>query len=374
MELSKTDAREIVKEISTLLNKKLNIMNNKGIIIASSDEKRINTFHEGAYKIINEHLKELSVFETDLDLKGTYPGLNFPIEINDEIVGVVGIIGNTDETRAFGNIVKKMTEILLEGKVREEEKRNKEKVRNYFLVDWISSPNTIFNTQLIQRGLDLNIDIQKQRRIICIEISLLDKNILLNLEKKIINRLYSFNQSNLIFKESTFIVLATELTDKEKINKQLIKIIEMSKEENAKIFIGISNETKNFYDIHSLYLNAKHALKIQRSKNISGYSYFSDLYMDLIYEQIPSKTKNLILNKVFANYNKESLPKIINILKTYYDTNCSINKASNLLNMHSNTLQYHLTKIKETTSLNPRDVKDSMIFQLAIEFFQDSLT
>lgn len=371
MELSKTDAREIVKEISTLLNKKLNIMNNKGIIIASSDNKRINTFHEGAFKIINEQLKELSVFEKDLDLQGTYPGLNFPIEINGEIVGVVGITGNTDETRSFGNIVKKMTEILIEGKAREEEKLNKEKVRNYFLIDWISSPNTIFNTQLIQRGLDLNIDIQKQRRIICIEISILNKNILLNLEKKVINKLYSFNQSNLIFKESTFIVLATELIDKEKLNNQLLKIIEISETENAKIFIGISNETVDFYNIHSLYLNAKHALKIQRSKNINGFSYFSDLYMDLIYEQIPSNTKNLILNKVFANYNKDNLHKVINILKKYYDTNCSINKASSLLNMHPNTLQYHLNKIKDTTTLNPRDVRDSMIFQLAIEFFQD---
>ncbi|MDC7242879.1 MAG: helix-turn-helix domain-containing protein, partial [Sphaerochaetaceae bacterium] len=60
-----------------------------------------------------------------------------------------------------------------------------------------------------------------------------------------------------------------------------------------------------------------------------------------------------------------------NILKIYYDSNGSIQKASTLLNMHSNTVQYHLNKIKENTNLDPRNIKDSMIFQIAIDFFYE---
>lgn len=369
MEISKTDAEEIVKEISNLLHKKLNIMNNEGIIIASSNPSRINTFHEGAYKIINERLIELEIQENDYDLKGSYLGLNFPIEINNEIIGVVGITGNSNETRAFGNIVKKMTEILIEGKIREENNRNKEKVREYFLIDWISTNNTLFNSQLIQRGLEYNIDVQRKRRIVCMDISILDKEKILILEKRIKNKLFSYDSSNLIFRESNSIVLVTQELNREKINTQLNSILDLCNKNEAKAFFGISKIVTEYYNIHNYFENAKHALAIQRSKNVSGILYYSDLNIELIYEQIPTLTKNQIINKVFANYDETEKNKIINILKIYYENNCSIKYASNLLNMHPNTLQYHLNKIKNITNLDPRNIKDSMLFQLCIDFY-----
>ncbi len=370
MELSKTDAGEIVKEISELLNKKLNIMNNKGIIIASSNEDRINTFHQGAFNIINNKLTELEVQELDNELEGTYQGLNFPLEIDNEIIGVVGITGNSDETRAYGNIVKKMTEILIEGKIRDEKKRNKETIKNYFLNDWIFSSSDSYNQQLIQRGFKLNIDIERKRRIFCIELLISDKNYLLNVEKKLINKIYNLNTKNLIIKDSNIVVVATEVIDKQSLTNQLNKLIDYFKKDNLDIFIGISNTISEFHNINSHYLNAKHALAIQRSKKISGISYYNDLNIELIYEQISTSNKKELIKKVFINYKEEDLIKDLYLLKIYYDNNCSIKKAAPLLNMHSNTLQYHLTKIKRNTNLNPRNIKDSLIFQLCIDFYK----
>ena len=370
MELSKTDAAEIVKEISELLNKKLNIMNDKGVIIASSNSNRVNTFHQGAFNIIRNKLSELEVQELDSDLEGTYQGLNFPLEINNEIIGVVGITGTSDETRAYGHIVKKMTEILIEGKIRDEKKRNKETIKNYFLNDWIFSSSKSYNQQLIQRGLKLNIDIEKQRRIFCIELSIFDKDYLLNIEKKIINKIYRLNTKNLIIKDSNIIVVATETLDKHILKSQLNEIIEYCKKDNLNIFIGISNIVKEYYNINSHYLNAKHALDIQRSKKNSGISFYNDLNIELIYEQVSTSNKKELINKVFINYKEDDLKKDLNILKVYYDNNCSIKNASPLLNMHINTLQYHLNKIKNNTNLNPRNIKDSLIFQLCIDFYK----
>lgn len=370
MELSKRDAQEIVKEISQLLNKKLNIMNNEGIIIASSDFSRINTFHEGAYKIISNKLSELEVEETNLDLEGAYQGLNFPIEIDNQIIGVVGITGNSKETRAYGNIVKKMSEILIDGKIRDEKKREKENIRNYFLIDWISNNTTIYNQQLIQRGHDLNIDIEKKRRIICLEISSSINDILPSIEKKIINKFYNFNPNNLIFKDSNIIVVATKTLEKDVINIQLKKIIDLCELETVNIYIGISKIVNDYYNINTYFLNAKHALSLQRVKNINGYSYYNDLNIELIYEQIPYSIKNELLNKVFSNHKDDLLKYDLNILKAYYDNNCSIKKASTILNMHPNTLQYHLNKIKNNTNLDPRNIKDSLIFQLCIDFYK----
>ncbi len=369
MELSKTDAQEIVKEISQLLKTKINIMNNKGIIIASSNKNRINTFHEGAYKIINNKLNELEVQEKDSDLQGTYQGLNFPIEFNNEIIGVVGITGTSETTRAYGNIVKKMTEILVEGKAKDEAKRNKELIKSYFLIDWIASDNTPYNLQLIQRGLDLNINIEKERRVIALYISASNQQLAIDLEKKIINKFYTINTSNLIFKESNYLIIATEELDKINLNNQLNKIINSLKTDNVKIFIGISSIIKDFYNINLYYKNAIHALNIQRLRNISGFSYYKDLAIELIYEHIPTSTKTEIINKIFSKYNSDNIEKPIEILKTYFEFNGSIKRAALKLNMHPNTLQYHLNKIKEDTNLDPRNIKDTLLFQLCIDFF-----
>ena len=48
MELSKHSAERIVREINEVLPQKINLMNKKGIIIASTDAARIGEFHGAA--------------------------------------------------------------------------------------------------------------------------------------------------------------------------------------------------------------------------------------------------------------------------------------------------------------------------------------
>ena len=58
MKISTQDATEIVGELSELIGMKMNIMDSNAIIIASSDPKRIGTFHEAAHQIISQNLDE----------------------------------------------------------------------------------------------------------------------------------------------------------------------------------------------------------------------------------------------------------------------------------------------------------------------------
>ena len=50
MELSRHNALQIVREINSVLPQKINLMNKHGIIIASTDDSRIGTYHGGAAK------------------------------------------------------------------------------------------------------------------------------------------------------------------------------------------------------------------------------------------------------------------------------------------------------------------------------------
>jgi carbohydrate diacid regulator len=54
------------------------MMDEHGMIIASTDSGRIGTFHEAALRIIRENLDSLIIYE-DYEYKGTKKGLNLPI-------------------------------------------------------------------------------------------------------------------------------------------------------------------------------------------------------------------------------------------------------------------------------------------------------
>ena len=70
MRLGKDTAARIIREISMILDYDINIMDEKGAILASTNPDRIGMFHEGAFRIIRQGLDELAVYEDYYDLAG----------------------------------------------------------------------------------------------------------------------------------------------------------------------------------------------------------------------------------------------------------------------------------------------------------------
>src|SRR4051812_1646736 len=94
-----------------IINQELNFMDTNGLVIASTDPNRINSYHEGAKKVIST--KEDLIIEDTGQFKGTKKGINLPIYFENKLIGVIGITGEKDEVVKYGQIIKKMTEILI---------------------------------------------------------------------------------------------------------------------------------------------------------------------------------------------------------------------------------------------------------------------
>ncbi|MBS3987865.1 MAG: sugar diacid recognition, partial [Erysipelothrix sp.] len=90
MNLSMPFAMQMVEELSTILSQHINFIDKEGVIIASSDQQRIGSVHMGAKKLIQENLPYI-VIESDLEYPGSKQGVNLPIVVDDEIIGVIGI-------------------------------------------------------------------------------------------------------------------------------------------------------------------------------------------------------------------------------------------------------------------------------------------
>ncbi|MFR2773489.1 MAG: CdaR family transcriptional regulator [Clostridium sp.] len=113
MKLSQHNACQIVTNINEIINQKMNLINANGIIIASTDESRIGTYHAGAKKLISEGLDEL-IINNEEGYEGSLPGINYPLIVNGELIGVVGVTGNDAATLSCAKIIKRMTELLIQ--------------------------------------------------------------------------------------------------------------------------------------------------------------------------------------------------------------------------------------------------------------------
>ena len=135
LRLSQQGAQAIVEEVGAIVGQNINMMDPEGYVIASTDPERIGTLHEGARKIIREHLDELYVRDEEATFTSR-PGLNLPVYQAGSIAGVIGITGRYEEVAGYGQIVKKMVEILIRENAEQDERRMGQRVLNRFLEDW----------------------------------------------------------------------------------------------------------------------------------------------------------------------------------------------------------------------------------------------
>ena len=62
MDLSPQDAMSIVTEMKRTIGHDVNIIENNGVILASTNKARIGTVHEGARRLIENRLDSLTVW------------------------------------------------------------------------------------------------------------------------------------------------------------------------------------------------------------------------------------------------------------------------------------------------------------------------
>ena len=356
MKLSQHNAMQIVSEINSIIEQKINIMNASGTIIASTDEARIGTFHEAAKKLIDGKMKEL-IINADDEYHGSRVGVNFPIIFRDETVGVIGVTGPYEEVSKYGMIIKRMTEILLLETSTKDEKALDESVRNRFVHEWMNGDIKNINKLFVDRGKMLGIDITIPRRIMVMAAFLKEgKGDMEGLRaidqseqysKRIIRRL---DENNVFLKATMNLVCA--VTDRSDIEMlEFARDIKMMIENRfpIRLAIGIDSRSNNYMFIHTSYVKAGKALQSCLRTHKRDIRFYDDLNMEIFADDVSDINKQEYVYKIFKGYSDEKIAEAIRILEVLYDEEGSITAAANKLFIHKNTLQYKLKRIQEQT-------------------------
>ncbi|MDW7674831.1 MAG: sugar diacid recognition domain-containing protein, partial [Bacillota bacterium] len=80
-----------------IININVNIFDDKGYIIGSGQKERLLTFHAGALEVAKSGASDEYPLEKAEKYEGVKPGILYPIEFNDKVIGVVGMTGNPEE-------------------------------------------------------------------------------------------------------------------------------------------------------------------------------------------------------------------------------------------------------------------------------------
>ena len=115
-------AQSLVDIISAELNKNVNIVDNKGIIIASLSKERIGQRHEVSTQMLHSgQTHEFYVTEQDQQqFAGVRTGFNVPIWLEKECVGLIGVTGNAKESAPYARLAAHFVEAALNANLRQE--------------------------------------------------------------------------------------------------------------------------------------------------------------------------------------------------------------------------------------------------------------
>lgn len=377
MKFPKSSCMKIVQEISSIIGERVNMMDHEGVIIASTDPARIGTFHAGAKRVVEEKLESLTIRDNE-EYEGAKPGLNLPIEFRGDIIGVIGVTGPEKKVGKYGQIIKKMTEILLLDISMRQEIDVEQRIRARFLNDWIHGLPQEINRQMVESGRQLGIDITAPRRILLVSIIPRRGPATVALQRGIdaaegsVRKILSAQTEPIVFKSgSALVCLVPRAPDARMLEYARAVKARIETDAALSVCVGIDDAVASYVHIRTAYQHAQKALRTCVRSPSRDIRLYESINMEIFSGEIPDLTKLEYIRRIFRNCPPEEIEGWIALLDTYYGLEGSTTQAAQALFIHKNTLQYRLRLLFEKTGYDPRSIRFSSLYYNAIHFYHD---
>lgn len=376
MEISRDIAQEIIDEVGGILSKQLNFFDEKGYILASATPERVGNFHGGAAKLIREGLDELIVYSDD-EYEGARKGCNLPLVMDKAVVGAIGITGEFEQVRQYGQIIKKMTEILLRDHDEQQRKKIEGRIRTRFLDDWIMTEQDVSDPAFLQRAQAQSIDVSLSRRVVVMRIVDITRYSDSPTGQETIDKINRWVRQTLgripgaIFSKTPSVMICL-LPYQE--NQALTQFIDRTFRDvlaryGIQLMAGVDGGAgTDRLSVHQAYQEAMKALQACPIREGRRILFYEDITYELFLEEIDKNTKKLFVSRVFRNLGTKEIEEYAAILGTLYEMDGSITKTAHAHFIHKNSLQYKLNKLARITGYDPRSYSSIPLYSLAMLF------
>lgn len=373
MLLNQQLATRIVKEISTVIQFNLNIMDETGYILASTNATRIGTHHEGAHYLIEHQLDEFIV-EHDGQFQGCKPGINLPLRFADSVIGVIGITGQPSEVTRYGNIIKKMTEILIYDSFDSMQKEANERTKLLFVSRLIDGTVDAETIEKMLRFYAFRITGPYTVAILkCNPLSVSDYNtdyeraMRQTMKGTVLQQLSALHML-VVYDKGVFIIIANFTAEKlAAAIKQIIVHIEQ--QYHCSILCAIGNEYQEYSDIPKSFNEAISVFDYYEQRE-PGIYLFNFIVLESVIRQVPHMYQRNLYNHAFSHLTENEISEICDFVLLYFTCNGSLKQMSENCFVHKNTVQYRIQSILKKTGYDIRIYQHLFILYMAALYHQ----
>lgn len=350
-------AQDFVEATSLLVGQRtINIMDQKGIIIASTEKHRIGDFHQGAAEVL-ETGKPVLIKKEDLPrYPGTKEGYNMPIFLNDEIIGVVGIFGCEEEVQSIANLLRVyVTQSFSQFQMTQKQNLEAE-LRNQLLRLLLFGGES--QKEMIAKlcGM-LNLQLEYPIRIVLLYERARERNMkhLLDYSQLIQNLIWKnvLDRRRDVFgiQNADYVILlgGGESPEMQKRQDKLLHEIEAEDVWNA----AVSSPCRNLEEILA-GMREVSVLKNRKGgviQNLEEHSCRMQYLLGSLTVQEGARTAARMLRRLKEQHGENQAEQLLRTARVYYECGGSVARAAEQLNLHKNTLLYRMKQLYQTFEL-----------------------
>jgi len=362
-----TIAQKFVDRLCSHVDHNINVMNEQGIIIACRDRERLGSFHEVAYEIVH-HVKDVVVVYPDDNMaEGVRAGANVPVLHRDHIIGVVGVTGNPSEVLSLALAIKTSIETMVTYEAEKEQLQRRDNSLRLFtgtlLFDDYAAPE-----ELSRMATRLGFDPRAERVPLLVRPA--EESDVALLHRLLRDRaLCSSEDMVLVLPDQTIVVFKAfgkaEGTYFDSLRQTVCRLVgQLTHSAPAavrdRLAVAVGSPQAELSAYAASYRHAvwtlERAMKEGNGKHCGGagpqLAFFLDSAVDFLLSRVDGKdvhaTLGAVRNAIGARLLESYAPTII----TFVETNQSIKETAGRLNVHRNTVQARLQRIREETGLD----------------------
>ncbi|MGC9403348.1 sugar diacid recognition domain-containing protein [Vibrio genomosp. F10 str. 9ZC157] len=378
MQLNSLIARQIVERASKIIQYPVNVMDENGQIIGSSDPARLHRTHEGALLAIHDN-RTVEINKTVAStLNGVKEGINFPILYQDQVIGVVGVSGVPDDVRSFGELVQMTAELIIEQAAMMAQMQWNNRHREELLSQLIEG-SSLSDNQLMSIAARLDLDLTQPRVAALVKVvPRLNQSVTQEQLQKLVDLLEYPARDNIVGIVSVSqneVVVLKPITIKEDqwcidAEKERVKKLarRAKKECDFTIQIFVGGYFPGLLGLARSYETAKATLD-SSVPTAQSTLFFDDHKLSVFISSIKQDAwkKELLMAPINRLNEKDSKGVLIKTLNCYFSQDCDLARTCRLLHIHRNTLRYRLDRVEEITGLNINRLDESIELYLALK-------
>lgn len=350
-------AQDFVEATSSLVGgRTINIMDREGTIIASTEQERIGTFHQGAAEVIATG-KPVLIETKDLPrYPGAKEGYNMPIFLKDELIGVVGIFGCEEQMLNVANLLKVYVTQHFAQQAMAQKQNVESEVRNrllsLLLLGDIGQMETIYQlSALIPVQLAFPVKVimiragkRKNTREQMNHYTQLFQNMMWQ---------GTLDRSRDVFGiQNNDCIIIHSAPRHGKADEDLDKIIAQVVREEG-LCIAVSGACPHLEDIPGGMKESNTLISMEggpvRNLEDSQVKIQYLIYKSLIHGG--TKYAEMLYRKLTASQDARQAEVLLVTARVYYQENGSVQKASQRLHLHKNTLLYRMKRLFQLLDL-----------------------